>query len=104
MHSRNIPNKPQTPTQAKSYEYDTNPFYTVTFESKPFGLTLNPFDEQRQIGAVVMVNHNVNDQTISQGSRFIAVNNEPCKSYKFERIKNMCRNATLPTTIRFLHV
>lgn len=103
MAGRNIPNKPQTPTQAKSFEYNNNPFYVVTFETKPFGLTLNPFNEQRQIGAVVMVNHNVNDQLISQGSRFMAINGDNCKNFKFERIKNMCRNANLPTTIKFIH-
>merc|ERR1712228_983372 len=68
-----------------------------------FGLTLNPFNETKQIGAVVMVNHNVKDQMISQGSQFISINSSPCKSYAFDRIKNMCRNATLPTTIKFLN-
>ncbi len=56
-----------------------------------------------QIGAVVMVNHNVNDQIISQPSRFISINNNSCLNlYPFEHIKHMCRNATLSTTITFL--
>eukprot|EP01083_Nonionella_stella_P015257 42691_1 len=85
---------PHTPTP-------TGNFYVITFDRKPFGLTLNAYDEDTQIGAIVMVNHNVNDQVIHQFSRFISINGDPCKNYSFERIKGMCRNAPLPTTIKF---
>merc|ERR1712228_925152 len=86
----------------KHFNSSNDSVYSVTFETKPFGLTLNPFDESSQIGAVVMVNHNVNDQVISKNSRFVAVNNNQCKNFQFERIKNICRNATLPTCIKFI--
>merc|ERR1712048_1491194 len=87
---------------SKPYGYANTDIYSVTFQSKPFGLTLNAFDEVSQIGAVVMVNHNVNDQIVDKRSRFVSVNNIQCKDFQFERIKDICRNATLPTCIQFL--
>merc|ERR1719334_787087 len=75
---------PLVPT--RSFEVNGNMLYSVTFESKPFGLT---------------VNHDVNDQVIAENSQIVAINEENCRYYKFEKIKNMCRNAPLPSTITF---
>ena len=85
----------------RSFEVNGNTLYTVTFESKPFGLTLNFVDGHRKTGALVMVNHDVNDQVISENSQIVAINEENCRYYKFEKIKHMCRNAPLPSTITF---
>merc|ERR1719361_1172798 len=97
--SGNVPMPPMVP--ARSFEVNGNTLYTVTFESKPFGLTLNFVDGNRKTGALVMVNHDVNDQVIVESSQIVAINEENCRYYKFEKIKNMCRNAPLPSTITF---
>ena len=79
-------------------------FYTVEFKTRPFGLTLNAFDEPSQIGAVVVTNHNVSDSYIAAYSRIVSINGDRCKKYKFRRIKELCRNATLPAFIKFQSV
>merc|ERR1712087_521969 len=74
-------------------------FYSITFEERPFGLNLKALHEQTRKGAMVAEDHVTRD--ICKGSRVISINGVHCGSFSFERIKEHCRKATFPATIKF---
>ena len=78
--------------------------FEVRFKKRPFGLELDGLLDNRRMDAVVTKSHDVHGQCITKGSRLVAINGESCKKRKFERVKIMCRNATLPALIQFAAV